>query len=339
MDRRTPRHRVWALAAAVVALAAMGYLLLRDQRAVPTAAVETLSIAFSPTLQTALLNIAAEQGYFTEEGLDVKIVPVTHGKAALEHLRQGDADLAAMADVVFLLAVMKGEAFGTAASMLSTANAHTVVARRDRNIGAPRDLARKRIGVTFGTSGEYFLWAFLIRHKLAPDAVTLVDLPPGQIATALANGSIDATATWPPILADAQAALGENAVVFTETSAYTFNFLLVGRRDFLQGRPRAIEKLLRALLKAEQFNRAHPEDALQLVARRLKVDVNALRPTWKDFDFGVDLAQSQLITLEDQARWAMARGHVASGPLPNLLPYLYLDALLAVQPDRVSVVH
>lgn len=337
MDRRMLRHRVWALAAAAVALAAMGYLLLRDLRAVPAAPVETLSIALPQSPHAALLHIAAEQGYFTEEGLAVKIVPVIHGKAALEHLRQGDADLGAMSDAVFLLAVMKGEALGTAGSMLDVANDNAVVARRDRNIGAPRDLAGKRIGVTFGTSGEYFLWAFLIRHKLAPEAVTLVNLPPGQIAKALAKGSIDATATWTPNLADAQAALGENAVVFTETSVYVLNFLLVGRRDFLQAHPRAIKNLLRALLKAEQFNRAHPEEALQLVARRLKVDVKAL-PTWNDFDFRVALRQSQLITLEDQARWAMARGHVASGPMPNLLPYLYFDALLAVQPDRVSVV-
>jgi NitT/TauT family transport system substrate-binding protein len=47
--------------------------------------------------------------------------------------------------------------------------------------------------------------------------------------------------------------------------------------------------------------------------------------------------QSQLITLEDEARWAMARGYIAMGPVPNFLPHLYLDALLAVQPERVTV--
>lgn len=30
----------------------------------------------------------------------------------------------------------------------------------------PRDLAGKRIGVSLGTSGEYFLWAFLVRNRL-----------------------------------------------------------------------------------------------------------------------------------------------------------------------------
>ena len=62
-------------------------------------------------------------------------------------------------------------------------------------------------------------------------------------------------------------------------------------------------------------------------------------PGWADFNFKVGLQQSLLVTLEDQARWSMARGYAPAGPLPNLLPHLYLDALLAVQPERVSVVH
>jgi hypothetical protein len=34
----------------------------------------------------------------------------------------------------------------------------------------------------------------------------------------------------------------------------------------------------------------------------------------------------------------MARGYVDKGPVPNFLPNLHLDALLAVQPERVTVV-
>ena len=111
----------------------------------------------------------------------------------------------------------------------------------------------------------------------------------------------------------------------------------VGRSEFLKGHADAIEKLVRALLKAEQFMRSHPEETLNLAAAWLKIDVDALRPTWKQFDFRINLPQSHLITLEDEARWAMARGYAAKGPVPNFLPHLYLDALLAVQPERVTV--
>ena len=67
------------------------------------------------------------------------------------------------------------------------------------------------------------------------------------------------------------------------------------------------------------------------------MEAKDLRPIWMNFKFNIDLRQSHLATLEDQARWAMARGYAAQGPVPNFLPHLYTDALLAVQPERMTV--
>ena len=334
------RRRVCVLAVAAVAVAlALGYFGTRDQSPAPAATVEKLSIALPAAPHAGLLHIGAAKGYFVEEGLDVTLMPISHGKMGIDLVIQGKADLATAAEVPFVITIMKGEALGTAASMLSISSDHAVIARRDRRVASPRDLVGKKVGVTFGTSGEYFLWAFLIRHKLAADSVTLVDVAPGGISQALAKGTIDAAATWQPYVFESRDALGENAATFAQPDVYTLNFLLVGRSDFFKGRSRAIEKLLRAMLKAEHFIRSQPEEALNLFAQRLKIDAKDLRPTWKDFHFKVELAQSHLITLEDEARWAMARGYVAAGPVPNFLPNLYLDALLAVKPERVTVVH
>jgi ABC-type nitrate/sulfonate/bicarbonate transport system substrate-binding protein len=336
-------RRVWGIAIAAFVLAIVvvfGFGLVGTARLFPAPVqpVDKLTIALSSTPHAGLLHLAAAKGYFADEGLAVTLVPVSHGKAAMDLLAQGKTDLAAAAEVPFVISILKGEAIAIAATVVSVSTEMAVVARRDRAIAAPRDLVGKKIGVTFGTSGEYFLWAFLIRNKLAPDSVTLVDVAPGQIAQELASGTIDATSTWEPIRFKAQSALGNNGVSFNADNAYTVTHVVVGRNDFLKGHPRAIEKLVRAMLKAEQFNRAEPEQALMLAAERLKMDVKTLRPAWKDLSFKVDLRQSQLITLEDEARWAMARGYAEKGNIPNFLPHLYLDALLAVQPERVTVV-
>lgn len=333
------RRGVWVLAAAALAAAlALGYLGTRDPSPAPAAIVEKLSLALPTSAAASLLHVASARGYFAEEALDVTIVPTTSGKEAIGLVVHGKADLAAVAEVPFVILVMKGEALVIAASVLSDSSDNAVVARRDRGISAPRDLLGKNVGVTFGTSGEYYLWALLIRHKLPPGSVTLVDLPPTEITQALAKGAIDATATWHPIVPGARAALGDNAVTFAEPSAYTQTFVVVGRGAFLKDHPKVAEKLVRALLKAEEFMQSRPEDALNLTARWLEIDVETLRSVWKNFNFRVDLLQSQLITMEDEARWAMARGYVAKGPVPNFLPNLYLDALLAVRPERVTVV-
>ena len=330
-----------AAAAVAVIVLGLGYLGMRGWPPARNFPVEKLSIALPVLPHTALLQVAAAKGYFADEGLDVSMIPVSHGVAAIGEVLQGTADLAVAAEVPFVISVMKGDALGMVASLVRVSNDNAIIARRDHAIAAVRDLPGKKIGVTFGTSGSYFLWAFLIRHKLPlpPDSIVLVDLPPDRIVGALANGSVDAVATWQPISFEAQAALGKNALSFTEADAYRTSMAAIGRSEFLKGHASAIEKLVRAMLKAEQFMQSHPEETLELVARWLKIDVDALRPTWKQFDFRINLLQSDLINLEDESRWTMARGYAAKGPVPNFLPHLYLDALLAVQPERVTVLH
>lgn len=301
---------------------------------------ENLRIALALTPDAALLHIAAAKGYFVEEGLAVTLMPVSHGKVALALLAESKADLASAADVPFVISVLKGEHLGIAAAVVSVPNEMAIVARRDRGIAAPHDLLGKRVGVTFGTNGEYFLWAFLIRHKLAPDSVTLVDIAPDKMVQELTAGTVDAVSTWEPVRSKAHAALHDIAQSFSGPDAYSATQAVIGRSEFLKARSGAIEKLMRALLKAEAFNRSEPQQALGIVADQLKLDAKALLASgWKDFQLKVDLRQSQLVTLEDEARWAMARGYADKGPVPNFLPHLHLDALLAVQPDRVTVVH
>ena len=341
-SRRVRAPAVVVITLAIVVVLAFGYAGGRGLFPVPTPArpAETMRIAMATTPDAALLHIAAAKGYFAEEGLTVTLTLTSHGKVALDLLAKGQADLAAAADVPFVISVLKGERLGMVAAVVSVPNEMAVVARHDRGIATPHDLLGKRVGVTFGTNGEYFLWAFLIRHKLAPDSVTLVDMPPGRMAQELANGTIDAVSTWEPIRSKAHAALADNARSFTGADAYTATQVVVGRSEFLKARPGAIERLMRALLKAETFNRSEPQQALEIVADRLKLDTKALLESgWKDFQLKVDLRQSQLITLEDEARWAMARGYADKGPVPNFLRHLHLDALLAVQPERVTVVH
>ena len=299
---------------------------------------ETLRIAVSSTPHAALLHIAAAQGYFADEGLDVDISSVSHGKAALDQLALGKADLASAAEVPFVISVLRGEALGIVATVVNASDEMAIIGRRDRGITAPRDLYRKRVGVSLGTSGEYFLWAFLIRNRLAPDAITWVDVAPPHLSDELASGAVDAIATWEPIKTATVALLGANAALFAEGDAYTVTHVIVGQSDYLKAQPSAVKKLLRALLKAELLVRTDPVLARHVVARQLKLAPSALTPVWDGLSIRVELRQSQLITFEDEARWAMARGYADPGPIPNFLPRLHLDPLLALDPDRVTVV-
>ncbi len=51
------------------------------------------------------------------------------------------------------------------------------------------------------------------------------------------------------------------------------------------------------------------------------------------------LDQGLILALEDETRWATSNGLSPPHPMPNFLDYLYLDALEAVAPAAVTVIH
>jgi ABC-type nitrate/sulfonate/bicarbonate transport system substrate-binding protein len=336
LERRRYAWRWLAVVAVAAAFAVLALSWAERRTAVPP---ERLSLAVSTTPHAALLHLAQAQGYFADAGLDVSVTRVSHGKAALDLLIDGRVDLAAATEVPFVVGVLEGQPLRVMSSMLSASEELAVVARRDRGIKAPADLIGKRIGVTFGTSGDYFVWAFLTRHQLRPERVTLIDVGPGSMVSELLKGTIDAASLWQPVRRAAETALGANGVTFTASDAYTVTHLMVGQASLLEARPAAARKLVRALLHAEDFARTQPQHARAVVARQLQLDTRALEADWPLLEFRVDLRQSQLVTWEDEARWAMARGHAHSGPVPNFLWHLHLDALQATRPDRVTIVH
>ncbi|MFG6455895.1 ABC transporter substrate-binding protein [Roseateles sp. BYS96W] len=308
------------------------------RRTAQPSVTEKLSIALPQAPHAGLIHLAAAQGLFESHGLAVTVLAQTHGKAALAALLSGGADMAAAADVPVVIEVLKGAPLGIVAAVASASNELAVLARQDQRGVSPADLQGRRVGVTLGTSGEYFLWAFMVRHRLAPQSLTLVDLPPSELVGALRDGRVDAIAAWQPVRQEAELALGGAVASFTAPDAYAQNYVLAGRSDVLAGRGEALRRLMLALLDAERLVQAFPAKAKTLLAGRLKLGPDALEPAWQALELGVDQQQDQLITLEDIAGWAMARRYAPVQPMPNFLSHLSLDALQAVSPDRVTVV-
>jgi NitT/TauT family transport system substrate-binding protein len=169
--------------------------------------------------------------------------------------------------------------------------------------------------------------------------MTLRDLRPEALANALAQGEIDAAATWEPYLGALRNQLGANGAIFYSEGIYELSFNIAGARDYVLSHPETIKKLLRALVRAEQFCKDEPEAARQIIAGAINVSLDSLQELWPAYRFNVTLAQSLLLTLEDETRWAIKNQLTASPNIPNYLHSLYLDGLVAVKPEAVTVIH
>jgi len=330
------RRRALVGAGAATLLASL--YALNSRSVAPEESKSNVRIAVPVVPHAGLIHIASARGFFRDRGLDVTLLPQSYGKAALAELLRGQADLAVAADVPVVVEILKGAPLSIVASVANASNELAVLGRIDRGIHAPGDLRGRRVGVTLGTSGEYFLWAFLVRNRIAPQSLQLIDLPPSRLIDSLRHGLVDAIAAWQPVRHEAELAFGDLIVSLHAPDAYAQNYVLVGRQDYVLAHQQELRRVVRALLDAEAVVDANPESAKKTLAGLLKLSPETFDPSWQDVTLKVEQQQAQLVTLEDVATWAMARNYAPSQPMPNFVSNLALDALLAVSPERVTVV-
>jgi NitT/TauT family transport system substrate-binding protein len=299
---------------------------------------EKVTIAYSTSFSAVLVHIAFTKGYFGEEGLDATPQPHASGKEALQSVLEGKADIATVGNTPIVFAIMGGKKITTLAVIETSNRNEAIVARRDQGIAKPLDLKGKKIGLTLGTTGDFFADSLLLAHGIDRKHVKIIDLKPNEMAAALGMGKVDAVSAWNPTATQLKKKLGSKGIVFLGESIFTEMFCVSAGQEYVKNNPVAIKKVLRALLQAETFVQQQPEEARCLVAEFIKTDKVILDETWDNFTFRVALNQALLVDLEEQTRWAMKNRLTKRKDMPNYLDFIYVDGLQAVKPAAVRII-
>jgi ABC-type nitrate/sulfonate/bicarbonate transport system substrate-binding protein len=279
--------------------------------------------------------IAQEQGFFENNGLDVEIKNYDSGKLAADALIAGDADISTSADAVLVSNSFEHEdlrVMGTVA----IANVVGLIARKDRGINEPTDLAGKKIGVTRGSNGEFSLGVFLILNGLTLEDIEIVDLKPNEIVGALVSGEIDAGFTWEPNLYNAEIQLEDNALIIKENIP-EFYFVLLSKKVWIDSNPEVAKRFVKALVQAESYVSLNKEEAKQFMKNKFAYEQSYADLAWEEHEFVVELSQSLLLKFEDVAIWRIENKLTEATEVPNYLDYIYTDALEEVNPKKVTI--
>lgn len=299
---------------------------------------ERITLARGFAVQGGLLDVALARGYFEDAGLDISFQVHTTGRDALNSVLEGQADVASAADTPIVHSAMRGERTFTIATIGTTAEGAVIIARRDRGISEPTDLTGKQIGATVGTSSEFFLDAFLALQAIPKHEVKVVDVRPGDMVETLMSGEVDAVSAWQPYVLQLQEEFGDDGVRFDSKGIYKSTWNLTSTPEFVQNHPGALEKLIFALVRAENYVEEAPMESRKLISDASGIGEATLDALWTTYAFEVTLDQALLITMEDQARWAMDSGLTNATSVPNFLDYLYFDALQQVKPEAITVI-
>jgi ABC-type nitrate/sulfonate/bicarbonate transport system substrate-binding protein len=327
------------IAAAILVTVGVWYFSMQ-QKLEPkyTGPVEKATVGVETSLLPAAVWIAENKGYFQEYGLDLTIKEFESGRASFTDMLNGGVDFATVAPTPIMFNSFDRQDFSIFATFVYSDEDVKILARKDRGISTATDLKGKRVGTPAGTTGQFFLAAFLTVRGLSESDVEIIDIRPTGLPGALQNGQVDAIVIWEPHAYNAEQLLRGNAIRLPSSDVYreTFNFMVM--KDFASDNPEILKRFVKSIDKATAFISDNEEEAQDIVAVRIGLDKEAMITLWKDFVFDISLDQSLLFTLEDEARWAIQSNLTEKTEVPNYLHYIYFDALEAVKPEAVSII-
>ncbi len=293
-----------------------------------------LTLAIQATPYSGLIAVADEKGFFKEAGLNVKINPYPSGLDSLRAMIKGEAHVATVADMAFAVAMLKDPSLRIIAS-IGTSTGAEVLARKDRNVRKPSDLKGKKIGYSPGTSSHYFLYAFLLSQEIPWNDVIAVPVPPSRQAEAIITGEIEAVSAFDVYAYEIRKRLGENVLAWSSQSNVDYQWLLAVRQTSAQS-PEGIKRLLRALIKADEFVLRNEDEAKKIISRKWGIDPEYLRYSWNETRLFVSFNQSVVTALQTYAKWKMdSEGR--KNLLPDVLHYIDADPLREVEPKLVTL--
>ncbi len=298
---------------------------------------QKITVAYTSQPQSTLVHVAVAKGYFAEEGLEVQSLLHTYGKAALQSVLDNKADFATVAETPVMFSALKGEKIFVIANIEASTMNNAIVARQDAGISKPDDLKGKRIAFTPGTTSDFFLDSFLTANGLTRKDIQPVGLKPEEFQDAIMAKQVEAASAWNYPLTLIKHRLGSNGTIFYDREIYTETFNIAAQQDFVRKNPQATQRFLRALIKAESFVAKNPEAAQSIMSAATKIDVELIHEVWNAFNYHVALDQTLLITLEDEARWAIKNKLTDKTVMPDFLSFIHLDSLKAIKPEAITM--
>lgn len=339
--RINKRWAIGGLAGAALLLAVTAIvILLHAKRAQPVAysgPVTHITTALTGEYGS-LVIVADKQGYFKDQGINVTIKNYASGSPLMTDLLAGKLDCGIASDFAGVLNMFHEEDIRIVASAVQYQTFY-LVARKDHGITQISDIRHKRIGVTRVTAGEFFLGQFLTLHGLLPQDITLVDMPPANLATNLENGKIDGAVLFEPNAYPVAQQLGGNAAEWSVQDLQPGNGLLYCSGKLVRDQPVALARYVQALVDAETYMQSQSNQARDYVGQYLHYDHGYITYMWPKLTLRATLNQGLIINMNDEAKWAIENHITDAVEAPNYLDFIYFPALDTVKPEAVTIIH
>ena len=242
--------------------------------------------------------IAQEQGFFSDEEVNVELALLEDVDANLQAFVDGKADAAFGLQSDAILLASQGLRLKIV-YIADFSNGGDVVISKP-NIRTVADLPGKTVSVDKLNSFNHVFLAELLRlHGLTEEDVNVVPVIASEVPAALREGRIDAGQTWEPYKSKALAE-GNRLLATSADAPGIITDVLMVKTNVIEQREQDVRAVVKALFKALEFRRANESLSYAIMSEATGVPPGALRDTIQGGNIFPDLEENKQAFINSQ---------------------------------------
>lgn len=242
-----------------------------------------LRIAINPWPGYAHLFVAADKGFFADEGVNVELVEFTSLADVRRAFERGQVDGMA-STLAEVLEVSRGGGERAIICIITDYSNGADVVLADRRYGSMPALKGARIGLEPGTVDRLMLYRALAVNGMKTGDVIPVAMPQKEMSGAIASGDVQAVISYPPTSVAIQSDNSVSVVFSSAEIPGEISDAVSFRETVTKSRQRDLAAFTRAWDRAVDFSQQQPAEALKLMSNHTGMSVEELAAAFEGIE-------------------------------------------------------
>ena len=225
----------------------------------------TISIAHTTWVGYGPLYLARDLGYFKEQGLDVDLQVIEEAAIYMAGMASGKLTGSASTIDEILKYRSSDFCFKAVAALDESYGGDGLLV--EKGITSLAQLKGKTVALNEGSTSEFWFSYILAKNGMSLKDVTISNMTADEAAAALIAKRVPAAVTWEPNLTNARKN-GQGSVLADSSSTPGVIVDVVALScKTIETQPHDVQALVNGLAKANEFIKANPEKAYEIMAK------------------------------------------------------------------------
>ena len=279
-----------------------------------------------------VVAVGKEKGIFDKYNITIEDTEFASGIESVDAIAQGQLDIGYVADFAGVNRI--GNTIDSTDLNFFTVNNYSgdsyVLYYNPETVSDVRDIKGKTIKSKAGTVNEYWVYKYITQLGLTEDDVNIINIDDASTTIALAStGDVDLVFANAPVQIKLKELGWEASDVTAKTVGSVVYSLLIANKSYLEENKELVARFLDAYTEAQDFILENPEEAADIVYKRIGLDQEIFLAYIEAANLGLGLPQEAIDDLQEINVWAREYGLYDAEYDVN--DYIYKDVLELVK--------